>query len=134
MNANLNLYRTAFLAIAVTIIASPLFAQLPNPGMEIDPLRTALVITDPQNDFLSPEGVTWGVVGASVTENNTVANIDRLFAAAKANDIPVFISPHYYYPTDRDWSFGGALEKMMHAIGMFERKSALSLEGFEGSG
>ncbi len=31
---------------------------LPNPGMQIDPERTALVITDPQNDFLSPEGVT----------------------------------------------------------------------------
>ena len=27
---------------------------LPNPGMQIDPERTALVITDPQNDFLSP--------------------------------------------------------------------------------
>ena len=40
--------------------------------MQIDPERTALVITHPQNDFLSPEGVTWGVVGESVTENNTV--------------------------------------------------------------
>ena len=45
---------------------------LPNPGMQIDKSRTALVITDPQNDFLSPDGVTWGVVGESVTENHTV--------------------------------------------------------------
>ncbi len=28
-------------------------AGLPNPGMKIDRERTALVITDPQNDFLS---------------------------------------------------------------------------------
>ncbi len=28
--------------------------------------RTALVVTDPQIDFLSPKGVTWGVVGKSV--------------------------------------------------------------------
>ncbi len=35
---------------------------LPNPGMEIDPSCTALVITDPQNDFLSPDGVTWEAV------------------------------------------------------------------------
>ena len=41
-------------------------AALPDPGMEIVPGATALVITDPQNDFLSPEGVTWGVVGNSV--------------------------------------------------------------------
>ena len=102
--------------------------------MQIDPERTALVITDPQNDFLSPEGVTWGVVGESVTENNTVANIESLFKTAKKNGIPVFISPHYYYPTDHGWKFEGALEVLMHNIGMFDRKDPLSLEGFEGSG
>ena len=38
-----------------------------------NPENTALVITDPQNDFLSPDGATWGLVGGSVKENNTVA-------------------------------------------------------------
>jgi len=109
-------------------------AQLPDPGVTIVPGRTALLITDPQNDFLSPEGVTWGVVGKSVTENHTVENIDALFKAAKANDMPVFISPHYYYPTDHGWQFEGALEALMHAIGMFDRKGALTTDGFEGSG
>ena len=109
-------------------------AQLPDPGMQIEKGSTALVVTDPQNDFLSPEGVTWGVVGESVTANNTVANIDTLFAAAKGAGIPVFISPHYYYPTDHGWQFEGALEVLMHNIGMFDRQGALSLEGFEGSG
>jgi hypothetical protein len=28
--------------------------------MKLDLPRTALVITDPQIDFLSPDGVTWG--------------------------------------------------------------------------
>lgn len=107
---------------------------LPNPGMAIDPARTALVVTDPQNDFLSPEGVTWGVVGESVRANNTVENIERLFKAAKENGIPVFISPHYYFPTDRGWKFEGALEKLMHNINMFQRAGALDLEGFRGSG
>ncbi len=107
---------------------------LPNPGMKIEINRTALVITDPQNDFLSPEGVTWGVVGESVTENNTVDNIETLFRTAKEAGLPVFISPHYYYPTDHGWQFEGTLEALMHNIGMFDRKDALSLEGFEGSG
>jgi nicotinamidase-related amidase len=107
---------------------------LPNPGMKIEINRTALVITDPQNDFLSPEGVTWGVVGESVTENNTVDNIETLFRTAKEAALPVFISPHYYYPTDHGWQFEGTLEALMHNIGMFDRKDALSLEGFEGSG
>jgi len=109
-------------------------AQLPDPGMEVDPARTAVVITDPQNDFLSPEGVTWGLVGASVTANNTVENIETLMKTAKANGMDVFISPHYYFPTDDGWQFGGAVEVMMHSIHMFGRDGPLSTKDFEGSG
>ncbi len=96
--------------------------------------NTALLITDPQNDFLSETGVTWQLVGDSVKENKTIENIERLFKAAKANGFEVFISPHYYYPTDHDWKFGGTLEIVMHDIKMFDRSGALSLEGFTGSG
>lgn len=109
-------------------------APLPKYEIRLDPERAALVVTDPQNDFLSPDGVTWGVVGQSVTENGTVENIGKLFKAAHASDIPVFISPHYYYEHDHSWKFEGALEKLMHNIGMFDRKGPLDLEGFEGSG
>ncbi len=118
----------------IVLAASFSFAELPDPGMQIDPSNTALVVTDPQNDFLSPNGVTWGVVGKSVTANNTVENIETLFKSAKNNGIPVFISPHYYYPHDHGWKFEGALEVLMHKIGMFDRKDPLSIEGFEGSG
>ena len=93
--------------------------SLPNLGMTIDTNYTALVITDPQNDFLSSEGATWGVVGESVTENNTVDNIERLFRIAKEVGLPVFVSPHYYYPSDHGWKFEGTLEALMHNIGMF---------------
>jgi nicotinamidase-related amidase len=109
-------------------------APVPRPGMTLQKGRVALVVTDPQNDFLSPNGVAWGVVGQSVKENNTIENIERLFKAAKLADAPVFVSPHYYYPYDHQWKFGGALEVLMHRIGMFDRKGALKLEGFTGSG
>ncbi len=124
----------AIATLAVLAATGPALAQLPDPGMEIVEGRTAIVITDPQIDFLSPDGVMWGVVGESVTENNTVENLDRLMRAAKEHDIPLFISPHYYYPTDHGWKFAGALEVLMHDIGMFDRVDPLSLEGFEGSG
>ena len=107
---------------------------LPDPGIQIDPKLTALVITDPQNDFLSPDGVMWGLVGESVTENRTVENQETLFKTAKARDIPIFISPHYYYPTDHGWKFEGALEKVMHDAGMFDRTGALNVKCFTGSG
>ena len=102
--------------------------------MDIAASDTAIVITDPQNDFLSPEGVAWGLVGASVVENDTVANLGNLLAAAQANGYNVFVSPHYYYPTDQDWQFGGTVEVIMHDINMFDRTGALTMDGFAGSG
>ncbi len=114
--------------------AEPETPGLPASNMELNLPRTAVVVTDPQIDFLSEDGVTWGIVGESVTENNTVENIGRLFAAAKKAGIVVMISPHYYYPTDKGWKFEGALEKVMHNTGMFDRVSPYSMEGFENSG
>jgi len=102
--------------------------------MDPSPNDTALVITDPQNDFLSPDGVVWGLVGESVTANNTVENIEDLLKAAKDGGYPVFVSPHYYFPTDKGWQFGGTVENLMHDINMFDRTGALSLDAFEGSG
>lgn len=133
-------------AVGATLTSNPANAQgadpyappanpaLPPSDMVLDLKHTALVITDPQVDFLSPDGVTWGVVGASVERNGTVGNIEKLFIAAKAAGITVAVSPHYYYPTDHGWRFEGALEKLMHNIGMFDRPGALNLDGFENSG
>ena len=102
--------------------------------MDINKNDTAVLLTDPQNDFLSEKGVTWPLVGDSVTENNTIENIERIIRAAKSNGFQVFVSPHYYYPTDHSWQFGGTVENMMHEIKMFDRNGALTLEGFSGSG
>jgi len=114
--------------------AEPAEPALPPSDMTLERGRAALVVTDPQIDFLSPDGVTWGVVGESVTQHDTVANLGRLFEAAKKADMTVAVSPHYYYPTDKGWQFEGALEKLMHKIGMFDRGSAYDMKGFDNSG
>jgi len=124
----------ALTVISATLAVGRAQAQLPDPGLTVDRSNTALVLTDPQNDFLSPTGVTWGLVGKSVTANHTVENIESLLKTAKQTEFLVFVSPHYYYPTDHDWKFGGAVETMMHGIHMFDRKGALTVEGFRGSG
>ncbi|MBL8897143.1 MAG: hypothetical protein JNM84_05925 [Planctomycetes bacterium] len=66
---------------ASTLLAPPAFAQepephvhyingprkdapIPRPGMTLTKGPFALVVTVPQNDFLNPKGVAWGVVGA----------------------------------------------------------------------
>jgi isochorismate hydrolase len=73
--------------------AEPEEPELPPSNMVLDLPRTAIAITDPQIDFLSPDGVTWGLVGNSVTANETVEHIEQLLKSAKDNDIAVFISP-----------------------------------------
>lgn len=114
--------------------AEPSAPALPDSGFRLDLSRAALVVTDPQIDFLSPAGATWEVFGGSVTDNDTVLHIGQLFEAAKAADITVAISPHYYYPSDDAWQFGGPLERYMHSVGMFNRRGSLTLDGFADSG
>ena len=125
--------KKTLLILAIILISLNNYAQLPDPGFTVNE-RTAIVITDPQNDFLSPNGVTWGVVGESVTKNGTVKNIEELFKIAKKKNIKVFVSPHYYYKHDHDWKIEGALEALMHKINMFDRSHTLKTDGFEGSG
>lgn len=102
--------------------------------MQIDNRHTAVLFIDPQIDVLSPLGRNWAVLGDSVTENGTVAHMTEIFRAAKARDVTVMISPHYFYPTDRDWKFNGPLESAELDSGTFTRSGALQLEGFAGSG
>jgi nicotinamidase-related amidase len=95
---------------------------------------TAVVFIDPQNDVLSEKGANWGAVGASVTENGTVANMERIFKAAKAKGYAVFISPHYFYPTDDNWKFNGPLEADEFRTRTFARSGPLNLTGLSNSG
>ncbi len=102
--------------------------------MKFDKRDTALVVIDPQNDVLSEHGVSWAMVGDSVKENGTVANIERLFRAAKDQGFGVFISPHFLYPFDQGWRFGGIVEHMMLDGKEFYVPGPLNLDGFPGSG
>lgn len=95
---------------------------------------TAVVVIDPQNDVLSPTGKNWDSVGASVTQNKTVEHLLDIFAAAQKSDFGVFVSPHYFYPTDHTWLFNGPLESDEFHSNTFARTGALTLEGFTGSG
>lgn len=125
--------RPGIAATAELQYADPKNPALANPGMLLDIRRTALVVIDPQIDFMSPKGASWPIAGESVTEQRLVPNLIRLFDAAKKADITVAISPHYYYPWDYKWKFGGPLETLQHELRMFDRRGPLTLEGFSGS-
>jgi nicotinamidase-related amidase len=103
--------------------------------MVIERPRTALVLTDLQNDFLSPDGAAWPLIRASLAANDTLANLEALLRAARDGGYPVFLSPHYYYPADGGWvAPGGAAEVLVRRLGVAARKGPLTLDGFAGSG
>ncbi|MDP6064588.1 MAG: isochorismatase family protein [SAR202 cluster bacterium] len=68
--------------------------------MDFDKSNSSVLITDPQNDFFSEQGVVGGLVGESVKANGAIANIETLMKTAKGNGYHVFISPHCYFLTD----------------------------------
>lgn len=110
--------------------AAPAEPALPDTDFELDRGRAALVVVDPLVDFLHPDGVAWPVVGDNVQQLGTVDNLERLLVAAQNAEMPVLVSPHYYYPHDHDWDFAGPLEAWMHGEGMFDIESRFgSIEG-----
>ena len=72
--------------------------------MKLDKNDTAVVMIDPQNEVLSETGLGWPLLRESLHENNTVENMERIFQAAKEFGFEIFISPHYFYPTDKGGS------------------------------
>ena len=69
---------------------------MPRETVEIDLSKTALFVTDPQNDFLSEKSPAWGLVGPTVTKHKVVEKEKKLKALAKDLGIPVFYSTHMY--------------------------------------
>jgi len=102
--------------------------------VHVDRRDTGIVLIDPQNEVLSEEGAAWSAVGASVTENDTVGNIERILQAAKQGGFEVFISPHYFFPTDLGWQLNGPLETIERDEKMFARRGVLRVDGLAGSG
>jgi len=113
---------------------SPAEQVLPDAGFVFNRPRAALVVIDPQNDFLSPEGAGWPLFGQSVTENDVVANLAKLFQAAQSGDMTVAVSPHYHYPADGKWQFAGPAQQLLNVLHMFERSGPLTVEDLPGSG
>jgi nicotinamidase-related amidase len=135
------IFGTATMVIMVLLITSlsvkaesPVVDRIGPASLAFSRSDTAIVFIDPQNEVLSEKGLAWGAVGASVKENKTVENMERIFKAAKRNGFEVFISPHYFFPTDKGWKFNGHLEAEEARTHMFARSGVLSLEGFPGSG
>ena len=102
--------------------------------LQLEKGRTALVVTDPQNDFLDKNGIAYGLFADNLKELGTIENIEKLFIAAKQRSIPVFVSPHAYFQHDHTWDNPGALQKQLLELKVFDRKDAVYATGLKGAG
>ncbi|KAI5460147.1 Isochorismatase-like protein [Mariannaea sp. PMI_226] len=56
--------------------------------------NTAIVLTDPYNDFLHPEGKLYPAIQSSLLATDTAARLKVLVAAARELHIPIFYALH----------------------------------------
>ena len=66
---------------------------LPTPGMVIEQPRTALVITDLQNDFLSPGGAAWGLMKDSLAPSLRDAELVFCYTGGIGWDAAAALAP-----------------------------------------
>ncbi|KAH8799124.1 Isochorismatase-like protein [Xylogone sp. PMI_703] len=105
--------------------------------MQLDKKHTALVLVDIQNEFLTESGSYYPMIADKLKELNVFDHIEELLKNAQDNNFYVLHSPHYLYPTDRQWvAQGGAMVDYLGKLpnGFVGRKDPVDLEGFVGSG
>ena len=103
------------------IQAAPAAAAVPG---GFDPRRTALLVIDPVNDFLSKGGAAWEMTKSTVKKNNVVAQLQRVLAGARAAGMPVLFGPMAY--TEEDYADAGLQRRSGINRLMFENKMFLA--------
>lgn len=93
-------------------------------GAAFPPDRTALLVIDPVNDFLSEGGAGWELTETTVTKHDVVGHLRQAIKGARSLGIPVLFGPMAY--TEEDY----ADEQLHRRSGinrlMFERKMFLA--------
>ena len=86
--------------------------------------RTAVLVIDPVNDFLSEGGAAWDLTRGTVKKNDVVAKLRRVIDGAHDRNLPVLFAPMAY--TEEDY----AAEELQRRTGinriMFERRMFLA--------
>jgi len=106
--------------------AGPDKPALPPSSFTWDASRTAVVVIDPQVDFVGPKRASWPLVEDSVIEQKPVSHLPQMVAATRRAGIVVAISTPYYYPHGHRWKFEGPAETVQHRPRMFDLTGALA--------
>jgi nicotinamidase-related amidase len=99
------------------------------------PPHTVVVLVDPYNDFLHPQGKAYSRVSESLTATNTVAHMQELVDAARAARIPIYYALHQQFKDGNyaGWKHMNVSTTRIQNTKMFEEESwgAKIYEGME---
>ncbi len=93
-------------------------------GRTFEPGRTALLVIDPVNDFLSADGAAWELTESTVKKHDVVGHLRRLIEGARLKGIPVMYGPMAY--TSGDYADGQLHRRTGINRIMFERQMFLA--------
>jgi len=87
--------------------------------------RTAVVLVDPFNDFLSEKGKLWPFVKETVESGNIVANIKSLLNTARKHKIMVVYAPHRHTQKEDylNWKYFSPSHNGSKNLTLFEKGS-----------
>jgi len=87
-----------------------------------DEQRTALLVIDPYNDFISEGGKAWDRLKAVAEANGCVPNMLKVLNAARKAGLQVFYAPHRRYrPGDYEtWKYIAPVQKAAWSRKVFE--------------
>ena len=94
------------------------------PGTRFVPERSALLVIDPVNDFLSEGGADWDMARSTVEKHEVVGHLKQAIEGARQRGIPVLFAPMAYTVEDYE------NEELQRRSGinrmMFEKKMFLA--------
>ena len=122
------------LALALPLGLSTAAGAAETPLPTLDKARTAVLITDPQNDFLAETGKLHKLLADNLKELGTVDNIEKLMKTAKSSGIALAVDPLVYTALDGEWTRAGALQRQLLDMKALHRTALTDPKGFEGSG
>jgi nicotinamidase-related amidase len=82
-----------------------------------NPQRTAILLVDPYNEFLSEGGLLYALSKETLEANNAIANMKALVDAARESGMKVIYVPHHHFEEGDydDWKFGGGSGRVFKA-------------------
>lgn len=122
------------LALPLALSVAPATQAAAKAPLSLDKARTAVLITDPQNDFLREDGKLYKLLADNLKQLDTIDNIEKLMQTAKKTGVALAVDPLVYTALDSGWTHSGALQRQLLDMKALHRKSLADPAGFKGSG